>query len=157
MFGVSGPAGRAYVRLYRSTNQTLSHGTTTPIQFTSATGNLKFLGRTVTTGTYDSVFAPWTGLYLFVGNAQFAANSTGSRNLQLAVGGTTPIRYANTEPTPSASAASFVVLQGAIYLNKGQFMQFSAQQSSGGDLDLVSSGTTHNYTPFLEVVYLGDL
>lgn len=136
------PDSAVACRVYRAAAFTHnSSGDYLPITFDSERRDAKAMHSTVTNNTRITV--PIPGWYYIWGNAVFDANATGSRVLQIRVGGSTAIA-AVREIAPSASANSKMAISTVYYLNADDYVELYAYQNSGGNLDIITEGT---YSP----------
>ncbi len=95
-----------------------------------------------TSSNQSRLIAPKAGLYLFVANAAFAANSTGTRGLQVrknaagnAANGTQLSYQIAVTPTVAWAGAACGIVQMAI----NDYLEMFTFQSSGGNLNSIAS------------------
>lgn len=135
---VGGQANGA--RVYSSSAQSISNSSETAINLDSERYDYGSFHDTVTNNT--RLTAPVAGIYHISGSLQYAVNGTGVRVVYIRLNGTTDIA-AQTAPSSSASSIG-MSLDTLYYLNAGDYVELTAYQTSGGNLNVNSSG---NYTP----------
>lgn len=115
---------------YNSTSQTVATATATVLNADSETFDNDSMHSTVTNNS--RITAQTAGRYLFAASANFAANTTGIRQVQFFLNGTTAFgtyrgNAANTFDSIEGAVASRV-------LAAGDYVEVRAYQSSGGNL-----------------------
>ena len=126
----------------RTTNQSITSGTTTVITYGSGV-NSDY--ATIDTGT-GFFTVKESGVYLITGNCAFANNATGARYCDF--GNATPARYADAfveffaSALSNASGDQRLQLQYAVTLSAGDTIGFRVFQTSGVSINLTSCTTT---------------
>lgn len=104
---------------------------------------------TTTTDTYDAhsntvnntrMVAQVPGWYKITGQAMFAPNGNGARQVMLAVNGTLVLPSMTGVGTSGLINLS-IQCDYEVYLNAGDYVEVQAWQSSGGSLSLVTGGS----------------
>jgi len=117
--------------VYRSSDQNVSNTTWTALQFTSPRFDPEGM---FSNGTPSRLTCSLSGLYLAVGNAVFASNSTGIRLAVLKVNGAL---WAGGASTPALSASDTHLSAAALLvLNEGDYVECLVSQTSGSALAL---------------------
>jgi len=102
-----------------------------------------------TASNTDRLTCSTAGVYLIIGSVRFASNANGDRLLSIVLNGTTTLAM---ETTRAASGNPTTMTVSAIYqLNVGDYVTLSAQQTSGGSLNIEAAG---NYSPEFMMVRL---
>jgi hypothetical protein len=120
-------------RVYNSSNQSISNGTITAIQFNSERFDNDTIHDSATNNT--RLTCKTAGKYLVIGQIKFAFNSTGYRELDIVVNGTT--FYAASTVLP-VSTANYSVISTIINLSVNDYVELMVKQTSGGELDVVA-------------------
>jgi hypothetical protein len=117
-------------RVYRTTDQSLTHATTSALSFNAERYDTSALHDNVTNN--DRLTAPVAGYYLISGTVAFDNNATGTRQVQIEINSTTTIQVTN------ANTAGFTFLSvTAIYqMAAGDYARLLAYQTSGGALNV---------------------
>lgn len=137
-------------RVNNSAAITLTTSTSTALTFDTERWDTDGFHDTTTNTSRLTVPAGLAGKYLIVGNASFAANATGSRELAIELNGTTYIADVLL-PATSGSGARFVV--STVYdLAVGDYVRLIAFQSSGGNLNVQA---TTSYSPEFSMIRIG--
>lgn len=84
----------------------------------------------------------YAGIYRITGNIEFGANSTGIRQAQIRLNGTTIIANEVTSGAPAGAQQVLVTTEYALQVN--DYVELLAIQNSGGSLNVNSSA---NYSP----------
>ncbi len=92
----------------------------------------------------DRYTAPVSGYYAVAVSTEYAANATGQRATQLYKNGSIFCEI-GAHATVSATFTSRVFGNTTLYLNAGDYLEFYAYQSSGGNLTLCVSGDDYTY------------
>ena len=126
-----------------------AQSTTTGVDFTLAFNTERFDQAGGATSTqHDTVTnnsrltALYAGVYHIFGNVEFAANAAGSRVLKIKLNAATVIGQARIVASASDTHALNISCLYSLAVN--DFVELVAQQSSGGNLNVNSTG---NYSP----------
>lgn len=124
-------------RVYKDANQTISNGSWTAVQFNQERFDTDTIHDNATNNT--RLTATTAGKYLIGFNGHFAADNVGYRGMRVYVNNTTNIaRWQNDALAGSVICpVSLVTLYD---MSATDYVEFLGYQTSGGDLDLVSSG-----------------
>ena len=134
--GVAG--GVSGARVTRTTNQTLTTATVTPIDWDSQDYDTDDYWEGVTNPERFTV--PTAGKYRVSAVITWGANSTGRRHLRFHVNG---VEQTTLATDPVGSAAYGMAASETFDLAAGDYVTVEAYQTSGGNLDLIStSGKT---------------
>lgn len=91
-----------------------------------------------------------SGMYLIGAGVEFAANATGTRDLNLRINGTTVI--ATSRATAASGTSATRLMTNTIYpLNAGDYIEAQINQSSGGNLNI---NATSEFTPIFYACWL---
>lgn len=91
-----------------------------------------------------------SGMYLLGGGVEFAANATGYRQVALRINGTTVI--AGSRATSASGTVATLLMTNCIYpLNAGDYVELTAFQNSGGNLNINSAA---EFTPIFYACWL---
>jgi hypothetical protein len=137
-------------RVRRTAVQSIPSGTFTAIQLTSETWDNLGLHSSVNN---TRLTAPIDGVYLITANVFWAPNTTGRRDLGLAVNG----HFVAFVAQPATSAVSEVPLTvtTAYLLEAGDFAEAKVEQTSGAGLNLdVGTGGSET-SPEVSMTWLG--
>jgi hypothetical protein len=146
--GMTAAAGRSIApRAYRTTALTLTTATDTTVTWEADESDAY--------GFWDSGAATVLtckvpGRYMAVGDARFAANATGIRAAWIELNTTTVVGRVRAAAT-SANPAQITVTSQAFTMAINDTVRMRVEQTSGGNLDLVVSGSS----PSLSLIYLG--
>lgn len=126
------------VRVFNSTNLTLTTGVEFALTFDSeridqAGGSASTMHSTVSNS--QRLTAIYAGVYLIVGNAQFAANATSYRQLRIRLNGTTFLA-AVSSPSNTAAIATKMQISTIYSMAVNDYVELLALQNSGGNLDI---------------------
>lgn len=124
------------VRVQRNTTQSISTGSATAISFNTELHDLG--GGMWVIGSPTRLTAPIAGLYLCGAAAEFAANATGNRQVQIMVNGSENHRI--TIPSVGSGLATRVMAASLVSLAASDFIEFNVFQDSGGSLNLTNGG-----------------
>lgn len=126
--------------LNRSTSLTLTTGVTTQVGWDTDIYDIGELHDTVTNNSRITIPKGGdAGQWTFIASAQFAANATGMRIVQILKNG---VVIAETKVAPNPTAAQETTIQCIAVDNDpatGAFYEMFVQQNSGGNLNLNSS------------------
>ncbi len=136
------------VRAYHSAAQSISNTTDTTISLDSEYYDY---GNLHSTSTNNSrLTAAVAGVYRISGSVNFASNGTGIRVAYIRLNGTTDIA-GQTGPSSGTNSTSLTV-DTMYYLNANDYVTLVVYQSSGGSLNVNSSG---NLSPELSMQLVG--
>lgn len=148
--GASTPAFSG-ARVYHNAAQTFTHNSGAAITFNSERYDTDAYHDA---GTPTRLTVPDTGYYLITGHIMWEADSDGRRILGIRVDGSTVIAetrmiglYGSGFSDVSMSVAT------VYYLTAGQYVELTAFQDAGGDLDIDASG---NKSPEFSISKLGE-
>ncbi len=134
-------------RVRHNTAQSLADATFTSVQFNTSERD--------TDGFYDpaaptrlTVPSGLEGEYLLSAQVEFAANSTGNRQLGIRVNGTTTVV---SDIRVGLSVITRLIVHTQVRLNAGSYLEVRAFQNSGGALNINSNSTS----PRLAIVRVG--
>ncbi len=152
--GTVGPANLAQIpsaRVRRTATQSIPSGGFTAIQLTSETYDHQGLHSTATNNT--RLTAPIGGVYLITANVFWADNTTGARDLGIAVNGAF-VAFVGQAATSATSEVPLSVT--TVYLmNAGDFAEAKVEQTTGAALNLgVGSGGSET-SPEVSMTWLG--
>jgi hypothetical protein len=99
-------------------------------------------------GDATKLTAPYNGVYLFSGYADFAADVDGDRVGKLCINGAAQVT--KSEVSVGAGKSTQVLVSVPIKLNAGDYVQFEVTQTAGGALN-VNAGEDDNY---LSLIFL---
>lgn len=133
--------------VYRTTNQTLTTGVETAVQFDNEEYD--------TAGFHDNAInntrltVPYTGRYLVVACLRWASNGVGVRYFYFRRNGlgTAITHVKGTDYRQAIVIPDIIIItSSAIFsLNAGDYVEVIAFQNSGGNLDLVAAGAAPNF------------
>lgn len=137
-----GPNGVPLVRASSSADQSIANGTPTALVF----GAEQYDSDSMHTAGGSTLTAPgtgWTGrVFRMVGNARFAANATGARQLYIQTNGGVIVASVTVNAT-TGGAVTDLSVAGDYILNAGDSVALVATQTSGGNLNVLSGSTTN--------------
>ena len=146
--GVTAAAGRSISpRAFRTTAQTLTTAVETTLTWESDESDA-YGFWTVGAATLMTCQVP--GRYLAVADVRFAANATGIRTAYIERNSTTTVGRVRV-PAAAAGATHLTVTSQATTLAVGDTIRVRAEQTSGGNLDVVAT----DGAPSLSLIYLG--
>lgn len=146
--GMTAAAGRSIApRAFRTTAQTLTTATETTITWESDEADAYGFWSS---GAATVMTCQVPGRYLAVADVRFAANATGIRTAYIERNSSTTIGRLRVSAT-SAGATHLTVTSQATTLAIGDTIRVRAEQTSGGNLDVVAS----DGSPSLSLIYLG--
>ena len=119
-------------KLKTDTAQTLTTANDTPLTFDAETFDDNSLHSTSTNPSRITI--PDAGRYLVIGYAAFATSNVGSRRLEIRINGMVQNRV--NDAAPSSGGPCYLSLSEVVVLTAGQYVELSAIQSSGGDLNI---------------------
>lgn len=132
-------------RVYRSTDQTLTTATLTPIAFDSERFDTDSIHDNSTNNS--RLTCKTAGVYVISGTVRFATNATGNRRLLIRLNGTT---YIAEHTQAAVSGLQTTITIATVYLlAANDYVELVALQSSGGDLAVSASG---NLSPEFSMV-----
>jgi uncharacterized protein YjbI with pentapeptide repeats len=137
-------------RVRRTTSQSIPSGSFNAIQLTSETWDNGGLHSNVNN---TRLTAPIDGVYLITANVFWAANTTGRRDLGIAVNG----GFVAFDARPATSAVSEVPLAvtTTYLLEAGDFVEAKVEQTSGGALNLDAGSGGSETSPEVSMTWLG--
>jgi hypothetical protein len=137
----------------RTTTQSVANNTLVAISFDTEDfddGGVADLGTNATRLTVPTGEGGW---YVVEAGCEFAADSTGSRDIGLRVNGTNYKTFKRDDAVGAASANSGLETARIIKLAAGDYVEAMVRQQSGGALNLVVSGNESG--PRLSMVKYG--
>ena len=127
-------------RVYHSADQSIPNATWTALALDSERFDTDVIHDTVTNNS--RLTCKTAGKYVIVASAMFASNATGLRGIKILLNSTTIIAKLYFAAISGDTTPTFV---STLYeLNVGDYVQMQGVQTSGGALNVVSSG---NETP----------
>lgn len=126
-------------RLGNSANISLANAINTSITFDTEVFDDGGMHSVVSNTSRITVPTGGGGLYIIGAAAEFAQNATGIRDIFIVLNGTTTIGFQRST-SPSASAATRLSTTTAYVLNDGDYVELRCNQTSGGNLNIVSAG-----------------
>lgn len=146
--GMTAAAGRSISpRAYRTTAQTLTTGTETTITWEADESDAYGFWSS---GAATVMTCQVPGRYLAVADVRFAANATGIRTAYIERNSSTTIGRVRVAAA-GAGATHLTVTSQATTLAISDTIRVRAEQTSGGNLDVVAS----DGAPSLSLIYLG--
>jgi hypothetical protein len=142
------------VRVFHNANQSLTSGTPLALAFNTeffdqAAGAASTQHDTVTNNSRLTCL--YAGIYLVIGNASFAANATGYRQLLIRTNGT--ISSGNVvSPVNSGTLTTDLSVSMIAALAVNDYVELVAAQNSGGALNVL---TAPNFSPGLMMARVG--
>lgn len=136
--------------VYNDANQSIGDAAWTDFAFNQEEEDTDGFHSTVTNTNRITIPTGLDGVYLFLGEVQWASNATGVRGLRFMKGATSAkgldLRMANNGITTNMST------NARYRMSAGEYMTFQGYQSSGGNLnaDYVAS-----YSVFFSAIFLG--
>lgn len=137
-------------RVYRNSNESIANITIQAISFNSERYDPYNMHST--SSDTDKIYMPQAGVYQVTGNIRTEANTTGVRELQLIVNGSTTIAFNALEAVATDGGLSIMQITSVWKFAAGEYVQMALWQNSGGALNIESYGA---YSPELAVHYLG--
>ena len=139
------------VRAFNSASQSIPNNARTAVALDSD----RFRSRTDyhnTSSNNSRITIPvlCQGMYRISFNGEFANNTTGQRNFEIRLNGTTMIAVIEIQNLSTRNCAGCVSCD--YYLNDGDYVEATVFQDSGGALNLNASA---NYSPELSVIFIG--
>lgn len=146
--GMTAAAGRSIApRAYRTTAQTLTTATETTITWEADESDAYGFWSS---GAATVMTCQVPGRYLAVADVRFAANATGIRTAYIERNSSTTIGRLRADAA-ATGATHLTVTSQATTLAIGDTIRVRAEQTSGGNLDVVAS----DGAPSLSLIYLG--
>jgi hypothetical protein len=118
--------------VFHSTSQTLGNNATVVLAFDSEEFDTAGLHDPTTNNS--RLTAPISGIYAITANIGFTGNNTGERIVRLRKNGTTTIQF-DTENAVQGDT-HFMGLSDLVQLSAGEYLEVTATQSSGGNLNV---------------------
>jgi len=147
-FAYAAPACRAY----RTTNQTLTTGTDTPISFDGERFDTDNIHDPATNPT--RLTCKTAGRYIITGHVAFTPNAGGNnRQVNIRLNGSTVIA-SDIRPSSSAASNNRVSISAIYDLAVGDYVELSCYQDTGGNLDVINAA---NYSPEFEMARVNDV
>jgi hypothetical protein len=143
----------ASVRAYHNAAQSIANATGTAVALNSERVDTDGFHDSSTNNTRLTVPSGLAGKYQITAHIAWGAGSVGVRQLQLRLNGTTIIAD-NTISPPGAFAFSVPPVTTMYTLAVGDYVEIVVTQSSGGALDVISSG---NISPEFSMVRIGGV
>jgi hypothetical protein len=138
-WGSQAPAAGGYTQGARCTNsvaETTTNGTGLNLTFNTEQWDTDTIHDLVTNP--DRFTCHTAGIYMLTFGAEFAANATGVRQIQIMKNGTA-VATQNMQNI-GAGAAAIMTVSAILSLAVNDYLQFRAYQNSGGNLNIVSDG-----------------
>lgn len=138
-----------WARVFHNANQSIATGTPTALAFNSERADTDTIHDNATNNS--RLTATTAGLYLIVGNVEWAANATGYREIYIQIGGATRI----ADSVVLAVSGGVVTRQtlSTIYsLTAGQYVELIANHAAGTSINVNSNA---NHSPEFMMVRLG--
>ena len=132
-------------RVYNTANIPIASGAATAVTYTSERYDTDAIHDIATNNS--RLTCKTAGIYSIVGRIMFAANVTGTRQLDLRLNGTTVIDTSFDGGPTVAGCFLKVVAQYQLAVN--DYVELVAYQSSGANLNILTAG---NYSPEFEMV-----
>jgi hypothetical protein len=138
------PAGATFsgCSLYKSATQSVNNDTITTVTFDSEFFDTDAYHSTSTNTSRITVPTGKAGKFLFIGNAQWAANSTGVRNMNILKNGVRITEFADDAVNAGVSSTSFTFMVDAA---DGDYFEYTCYQNSGGTRTLNASTQDGTY------------
>jgi len=124
---------------YHNTTQSVPDATVTALSLNTEDFDSDGMHDTASNSSRFVVPAGQAGVYLLIGQVNFAANATGIRDACFRKNGTEEFAYTQVAPA-SASVTTIIRVQALVELVAGDYVELCAYQSSGGALN-TGSGT----------------
>ena len=123
---------------YHSTTQSVNHDTATALTFDSEDFDSDGMHSAGASPTRITIPANGGGLYLLIGQANFAADADGQRQLRLRKNGTTDLVIAN-QPVATATTATIMQIQTLAVLAAADYIELQAYHEAGAALNVGSA------------------
>tara|TARA_R110000868_G_scaffold11064_3_gene54330 strand:- start:1072 stop:1572 length:501 start_codon:yes stop_codon:yes gene_type:complete len=137
-------------RLTNSANISLTNNLATAVTFDTETHDTGGMHSTSSNTSRITIPTGGSGMYLIGAGIEFAANATGTRDVNLRINGTTIIASSRATATSATSATR--LMTNTIYpLNAGDYVEIMAFQNSGGALNITAAS---EYTPIFYACWL---
>ncbi len=148
-FAAIAPAGPAFIRLRRPSNQTVTTNLSTALDFTSSPSDLVDQWGMFDAAHPTYVTAKVSGIYVATIGVRWASNATGVRQAVIAINGAD----ATVDRKMAASAGStyMSMTSHALKLTAGDMVAAMLYQTSGGDLIAEAATAESKFT----MAYLG--
>lgn len=138
-------------RVYKTTNTTCGHNSSTAISFDGERYDASGMHNPAVNPS--RVLAPAAGKYLVTGNVQFASNGTGHRSLSIRLNGTTTLaNQALPAVTPVSGEKTEINISTVYDFAQNDYVEMLAFQSSGGNLDVLAAPS---FSPELTMTLIG--
>lgn len=144
------PLGPAFCALSRASAQSIADASTVAIDFLSgATVEADTHGMFAPAGTTDQLTVAVPGVYLIEGSVEFAANTTGYREIAIQAAGSF-YGYQRVQ-TLATSVVCRMATQTVVKLAAGDAVKLTVRQTSGGALNVAAVSP---YSPRLAATWL---
>lgn len=143
------PQSGATARVYNSAAISLTHNTSTELTFDSETYDLDGFHSTVSNTGRLTVPTGFDGTYHVSATAEFAANTTGGRQLAIKANGSLFIAVQQFEA--SSVFGTIANVSTTVNLSAGEYVTVEAFQTSGGSLNVSRSAS---YSPEFSITKL---
>lgn len=130
-------AGVQRVRAFRTSNQSISNNTETPVQFDNESYDTNTMHDNVTNNT--RITFTTAGIYSVSGNVVWAAAAGGRRNITIKLNGTTYLVQQELPLSSTNDASGSFSLQHSFIA--GDYIEVNVYQSSGGAINLNAAGS----------------
>ncbi len=125
-------------KVYGTTNQSISHFTTTLVTWDSEFFDTDSMHSTSSNTSRLTIPAGKTGYWQITASLGYDANANGVRQVNFSKNGS----YVNAEQVQAtATYGNIVGYSNIMYLTAGDYIEVSAFQSTGGSLNLIKSST----------------
>jgi len=125
-------------KAYGTTNQSISHFTTTLVTWDSEFFDTDSMHSTSSNTSRLTIPAGKTGYWQITASLGYDANANGVRQVNFSKNGS----YVNAEQVQAtATYGNIVGYSNIMYLTAGDYIEVSAFQSTGGSLNLIKSST----------------
>jgi hypothetical protein len=141
-WGAAPAAGLVGCLLFKSASQSIANDAEAIVSFNSEKFDTNSFHDTVTNNTRITIPSGKSGYYLFYGNYNFAANTTGVRMgyfIKNGAGGS----IQGSQTLLGATPSNVFMTNNAIILNltAGDYLEMAVQQTSGGNLNINTEHT----------------
>ena len=134
--------------IVNSGNQSIPNAADTDLTFDTEEYDTDTMHSTVT--NQERIVAKTAGVYLVSCGVEFAANTTGSRQVKITVNNASVVGYQNTTSTLNNVVVRLNVA-AQIYMDVDDYVKAVVYQDSAGSLNVVAA----NGTPFFRAVWIG--
>jgi len=143
--------GKSAALIYRSSSQSIPNRVWTYVAFNS----VAFDTDGMTASGSDRLVINTPGFYVVGLSAQFAANSTGTRGLNILVNGSEIAMHLQNALTAAGYDKPFLTFAPAMQYDAGDVIRARVFQESGGALNLIYSSTAPYRTALWAILVYG--